>query len=199
VEDSPADEAGLEQGDIITAVDGEAVTTPTELVDVVSATEPGDTLTLTVERDGETLEIESTVEMSQPESFIVPDEDSADAVDDDDLLDTLDELQLEEPRPRLGIAVDTNAFNGGVAIINVVEGSPADDAGLLRGDVITAVDGEPISTPTALIDIVAAAEPDQTLTLTIERDNETLEVEATVEMGHAGTYFHHNDEREDDN
>jgi membrane-associated protease RseP (regulator of RpoE activity) len=58
---TPADEAGLESGDIVTAVDGEAVDGPAALVDVIGEKAPGDAITLTVERDGDALELETTL------------------------------------------------------------------------------------------------------------------------------------------
>ena len=63
VEDGPAAAAGLEPGDVITAIDGEAVDGPQALVDAVSARQPGDVVTLTVTRSGEddAIEIEATL------------------------------------------------------------------------------------------------------------------------------------------
>jgi S1-C subfamily serine protease len=60
-ENSPAAEAGLEDGDIITAIDGVPVdaTHPLDLALLNHA--PGDQITLTVLRDGETLEISVTL------------------------------------------------------------------------------------------------------------------------------------------
>ena len=52
-EDSPAAACGLKVNDIITAINGEAVTTSSELVKIVSASQPGDEMTLTVYRQGE--------------------------------------------------------------------------------------------------------------------------------------------------
>lgn len=51
--DSPAALAGLESGDIITAVDGDAIADVEALVALVGAKAPGDRLSLTVERNGE--------------------------------------------------------------------------------------------------------------------------------------------------
>jgi putative serine protease PepD len=51
---TPADEAGLEAGDIVTAVDGEEVTSADELRQAIDSHQPGDEVELTVERDGET-------------------------------------------------------------------------------------------------------------------------------------------------
>lgn len=59
-EDAPAAQAGLKRGDIITAVNGTAMTS-NELVDFVGSSSVGDVITLTVYRQGETLEISVTV------------------------------------------------------------------------------------------------------------------------------------------
>lgn len=66
VEGSPAEEAGLMQNDIITAVNGEVIKAHSDLVSIVSACVPGDTLELTVYRSGEELTLTITVgEMQQ--------------------------------------------------------------------------------------------------------------------------------------
>lgn len=59
-EDSPAADAGLQVGDVITAVNGTAVDS-TQLVAYVKGTSVGDELTLTVYRQGQTLEVSVTV------------------------------------------------------------------------------------------------------------------------------------------
>jgi serine protease Do len=50
--DSPAEEAGLQQTDIITAIDNTKVTTAEELSEIITSHKPGDTATLTVIRNG---------------------------------------------------------------------------------------------------------------------------------------------------
>lgn len=56
--DSPAEAAGLQVGDVITAVEGDAVDARRTLAERISAYDPGDTVALTVLRAGETLDIE---------------------------------------------------------------------------------------------------------------------------------------------
>jgi putative serine protease PepD len=50
--DTPADKAGLETGDVITAVDGERVTDGIALIVAIRSHQPGETLDFTVQRDG---------------------------------------------------------------------------------------------------------------------------------------------------
>jgi serine protease Do len=61
VDGGPADEAGLQQGDIITAVDGVAVDRDNPLDLQVLRFAPGDQVTLQVLRDGETLDLPTTL------------------------------------------------------------------------------------------------------------------------------------------
>ena len=54
---SAAEEAGVETGDIILAVNGQEITTTAELMAIRRQHTIGDTLTLTILRDGETMDI----------------------------------------------------------------------------------------------------------------------------------------------
>ena len=55
---TPAAEAGLEAGDVVTAVDGDAVSSPADLQTAIDAKRPGDAVTLNVVRDGESRRVE---------------------------------------------------------------------------------------------------------------------------------------------
>jgi len=60
-EDGPAAKAGLQVNDIITAVDGEAITGSKQLVRIVGAHNKGDQLVFSVYRQGQTLDITVTI------------------------------------------------------------------------------------------------------------------------------------------
>jgi putative serine protease PepD len=51
---TPAAESDLQAGDVVTAVDGDAVTSSDQLRELVDAHNPGDSVTLTVSRNGDT-------------------------------------------------------------------------------------------------------------------------------------------------
>ena len=61
VADSPAESAGLKANDIITAVNGTAITSSTDLVNTVKGAAIGDELTLSVYRQGQEMELKLTV------------------------------------------------------------------------------------------------------------------------------------------
>ena len=58
---SPALTAGLKAGDVITAIDGTAVTTADDLTAKISAHQPGDKVTLSITRNGSTLKLDVTL------------------------------------------------------------------------------------------------------------------------------------------
>ncbi len=57
----PADEAGLESGDVVTAIDGSPVADATELIVIIRSKAVGDTVTLTVERGGSERQVDVTL------------------------------------------------------------------------------------------------------------------------------------------
>ncbi|MBA3311059.1 MAG: trypsin-like peptidase domain-containing protein [Nocardioidaceae bacterium] len=59
--DSPAEQAGVEDGDLITAVNGEKVIDGIELIVRIRSFEPGDTVTLSIKRDGGTERLDVTL------------------------------------------------------------------------------------------------------------------------------------------
>jgi S1-C subfamily serine protease len=88
-----------------------------------------------------------------------------------------DDIIIESTGAYLGVSYE--AAGNGVAIVAVGEGSAAADAGLEVGDVVTAINGEPIDADT-VADTVAGFDVGETITLTVERAGETLELEAVL-------------------
>ncbi len=60
-DDSPAEQAGLEPGDLIVAVNGEQITRDTDLATLILPFSPGDTITLRILRENTTQEIDVTL------------------------------------------------------------------------------------------------------------------------------------------
>jgi putative serine protease PepD len=59
--DSPAEKAGLQAGDVITAMDGDTIGSPDDLTAKISAHAPGEKVTFTVTRNGKTLKLDVTL------------------------------------------------------------------------------------------------------------------------------------------
>ena len=68
----------------------------------------------------------------------------------------------------------------GVAVAQVQPGSAADQAGLKRGDVITAFNGIEVTEPNVFRNLVASTAPGTDVTLTIRRDGRDQQVQARL-------------------
>lgn len=71
----------------------------------------------------------------------------------------------------------------GALVVDVVEGSPADEAGLKQGDIIMKMNGMPVKGPGQLRNDVVLLPPGTKVTLTINRNGKTMSVPVTL-----GTY-----------
>ena len=58
---SPASDAGLQQGDVITSFDGDAIVSADDLTSAVSAKSPGDGVKITYTRDGDSHTVQATL------------------------------------------------------------------------------------------------------------------------------------------
>jgi len=80
----------------------------------------------------------------------------------------------------VGLVLVEEPHGGGVRITQVISGSPADDAGLKKDDVITAVDGRSVE---SVDDVRGALEdkgPGDKVTFSVRRDGEEEEVAVTL-------------------
>jgi S1-C subfamily serine protease len=59
---SPADAAGLQPGDVIVSVDGDPISTASEMVDTIRSHDPGDKITIEYEREGRKREADVTLD-----------------------------------------------------------------------------------------------------------------------------------------
>ena len=158
---SAADDAGLQVDDVITAVNGTAVTSGSEVSDLISALAPGDTVTIDYTRDDESASVDVTLGAATAQAGV------------------------ERGFPRgeramrgmMGIGIAYNAEDQTLEITELSEDNPLYAAGLRAGDVISAINGEPLEM-SSLPGILA--DSDGTLTLTVERDGETLDIDVSV-------------------
>jgi S1-C subfamily serine protease len=84
------------------------------------------------------------------------------------------------------LGIQVQATDSGPMIVGVVSGGPADSAGLTAGDVITALDGHAIASPTALTTRLQTLKPGAKVTLTVVgRDGASRAVTVTLGSGPA--------------
>ncbi|MPZ45050.1 MAG: trypsin-like serine protease [Betaproteobacteria bacterium] len=68
----------------------------------------------------------------------------------------------------------------GVRVANVMPASPAAQAGIRSGDLLTAIEGKPVVDTTSLLNTVAALKPGSQAALTLRRERSELKVKVTV-------------------
>lgn len=81
--------------------------------------------------------------------------------------------------PAIASQLGVNTANG-VVISNVVNGSPAAQAGLQPRDVITEVDGQKLNGDSGLADATNGKQPGDTITLTVLRQGQTAQIKVTL-------------------
>jgi serine protease Do len=152
---SPAAKAKLRRGDIILEFDGKALEDFDDLPRVVAATAPGQEVDVTVLREGKKQELEVELEqMPDDEASVVPTARESETSDWGFEAEVLD----AEIARQLGLEQGAR----GVVITEVEAGSPADEAGLARRDVIVQVNKRDVSD---LKDLQEALEKDAKLAL----------------------------------
>lgn len=191
IEGGPADQAGIQAGDIITAINGEEVSGETDLRALLEDFEPGDTLTLKIQRMSEDEPLEVEVELGEN-----PDE-AGRAYLGISYVPVPGRLDMPgeggwfrfDRRPFEGLPFDMpfselpEGVRQGIVIGEVTAGSPAEQAGLEEGDVITAVEGQPVESPAALVETIRSYQPGDSLQLTVVRQGEEEPIEVEVTLG----------------
>jgi putative serine protease PepD len=92
-------------------------------------------------------------------------------------------LETGEARyPVIGAKVRTGGNdNDGALIDSVVEGQPAEEAGLAEGDLVVELEGERVTDGIALIVAIRAHQPGETLAFTVERDGDERVFDVTLD------------------
>ena len=169
MKDSPAAKGGVRAGDIIEKVDQDPVSEGRDLLRAVLMHPVGSEVTLSVRRDGKTQPIK--VKTVERPGDLRADNSHALGGGDENEVAAPSELGLKLQSLTSGIATQLGYHgNGKVVVADVRSGSPADAAGLQRGDVVVEADRHPVNGPN---DVAVAASDGRAL-LRVERGNNTF-------------------------
>jgi S1-C subfamily serine protease len=136
VESSPADRAGVKEGDVVRSFDNTPVRSPQELISLVSKKKIGEKASLSIMRDGREIAVEVAVEKKGEGAGRGVRSAAAEGLG----------LILEEVTPQIAARFDLSE-GCGILVADVVPGSPAARAGLRRGDIIVEVNRKSVSHP----------------------------------------------------
>jgi len=85
----------------------------------------------------------------------------------------------EEPssyKPMLGVQIEESKEGNGILVSQTLEETVAEDAGLIKGDIIFEAATKPVRTPSELIKIIKRQAPGTWLPLKISRDGKTIDI-----------------------
>lgn len=133
---SPGAKAGLQRGDVIEELNGQPINGPNDLRLRVGTMAPGTSVHLKVNRAGQERDVALTLgESPTGKNAADNNEGEQSPLHGVEVQDLTDEI-----RQQLGLKSDVK----GVVVSDVVEGSPAADTGLQRGDVIEQINRHPV-------------------------------------------------------
>jgi serine protease Do len=146
---SAGERAGLKQGDVITALNGQPVNDSNSLRNRIAGTAPNSDVTLTVVRDGREQQLKATLG-----EFKAPTERDEEAASNDGAGNTNGApagklgLRVEPLTPDIAQQLGLPASRQGVVVADVDPTGPAADAGIERGDVIEQINRAPVHATT---------------------------------------------------
>jgi serine protease Do len=163
VPNSPAEKAGIEQGDVILQFDGKDVSDSKELPRIVASTPVGKSVMVKIARDGKVTDRQ--VKLGEME-------------------EKAEVAKTPSTHKRLGIAVQNltpEIAKGlglkketGVVVTQVEPGSPASDAGIQTGDVIREVNRKPVKDVEDFVQKIEKVKDQDSVLLFVQRGQNSL-------------------------
>lgn len=175
VSESPAEKAGLKEGDIVLKVQGLAVGSFGELAQIVRSNKPGQTVEIDVLRQDKPVKIDAVVGQRMDRGQM---ERNLDKHIYRYEYEFEDDEEFASTKPFLGI-VGRTAVEG-VIISKVFEGTAAQKMGLQSGDVVTKLDGKNIDELDELVDHIASLEIGDELKVDYLRDGKKLKASGAL-------------------
>jgi serine protease Do len=203
VDDSPAERAGVRKGDIIVSLNDRTINSSTELMNEVRAARTGQRVALEIFRDGarrtlsvtlgtrpddDDFEVRGPEPPEPPEPPLAPraERRGVDLSDAPWMFSTMG-------RGRLGVRVETVSADlgealgtpsGGALIIEVLDDTPAERAGLKAGDVIVRLEDVRIDDAGELTDALRERDAGP-VAITVSRRGSSRTLTATLQERHA--------------
>jgi serine protease Do len=186
-EGSPAEKAGVKAGDVVLEYNGQRVEGMEQFGRMVHETPAGREVKLTLSRDGAPETLTATLAsrkgraMSESFHFEMP----------DIRIPDIPQIYTATRTTRLGVEAESLGpqlaeyfgVKEGVLVRSVRENTAAQKAGIKAGDVITKVDGMPVTSPSELSGAVRSASAKKTYSVELMRERKAQNVSVMVEEG----------------
>ena len=159
--DSPADEAGLQQGDIIIAYRGKKIADVGTFRNLVAMTPPGDRESLTIIRDGKEQKIQVIIGKQSKTQKTAAEIQSSEELG----------LHVESITPYLARKYDVTPGRG-VVVTRIIPGSVAAMAGIESGSVILQVNRKDVDTAGEFKRAIDKSRSNKSVLLLVEKDHQ---------------------------
>jgi len=163
MDDTPAGQAGVQVGDVIIEFDGHPVKESTDLPLLVARTPIGKHAELKLMRDGSEKTLSVTIGELKEEEVAVAAGGSSELG-----------IAVQNLTPEIAESLGIDPKTKGVVVAAIEPGSPADDAGLQRGDVILEVNRAPVANEGAYKKSVKKLEKGKSALLLVRRGDNTI-------------------------
>ncbi|MFQ5645355.1 MAG: DegQ family serine endoprotease [bacterium] len=157
----PADKAGMKAGDIILEFGGQKVHTPAELSRLAAGTKPETVVKVEILRDGKPKTI--TITMGQQKESREAAQEKTNRFG----------FSLQEITPELAKKFEVKEGEG-MLVTSVETGSPAEEAGLIPGDLIIQLNRNPLSDVESLNKAMEKVKPEDSIMVLRKRDKSSL-------------------------
>lgn len=154
-EGEPAQKAGIQAYDVIVEVGGKKTPDGRTLINSISSFAPGSKLKVKLLRGGEEKTINLEIGKRPSRESMLARRGSSETPNQKSRLQTGLALEDLDSEMRRELGLPGNA--SGVVAVRVTPGSPADEAGIQRGDVIVEVDQKPVANTKAFYEAVKEA------------------------------------------
>lgn len=144
-EGGPASKADLKKGDIVTKVNGRAVTSVAGMRNAVAMVRPGKAVDLDIYRNGEPMQIHITVEELTDQKLA--------AMSPSTTIDDL-KITVEPLNAALAKELDVDDIDSGVVVVAMERRGKAAQVGLRPGDIITEVNGKAVSSGAEMLEAI---------------------------------------------
>lgn len=162
---SPADQAGLKREDVIVEFDGRAVNGDTDLPKLVAATPVGAPVKVVIYRKGKRQSVNVVVGQTRQAATAAK---PGSVPESAGIGVNVRELTPELAR-QLGLRDEK-----GVVVSEVRPGSPAEEAGLVRGDLVLEFNGQPVETLEAFANLAGKVKKGEVIRLLLRRPDGSL-------------------------